>query len=151
LTYDRSQLFEKSFRATRDDTLRYQRELRDYIGTLIKENRPLKPEERNEYFDLIGKALLGCDIYFESPVAPYNASYLWGQQEYSKIKNVADFLRFMAYVEEQPRDNEKGYNLSYFWKLALESILIVSSKSLEVSTHISAELVPRAETKAQDW
>jgi hypothetical protein len=148
MSYDKSQLFEKSFRATRDDTLRYQRELRNYIQKLVKENRPLKPEERDEFIDLVGKALLGCDIYFSSPLYPAISQYLWGQTVYSKISTTADFLRYMAYVENQPKGE---YTLSFFWQLALEAVLNVSSRALEVATHISAELVPRAETKAQDW
>jgi hypothetical protein len=142
------QIREAAFRASRDDCLRYQQELRKYFENLIKENRPLKPEERNEYFDLIGKALLGCDIHFPSPLYPAISQYLWGQTVYSKIATTADFLRYMAYVENQPKEK---YSLSFFWQLALEAVLNVSGRALETATHISAELIPREETKVHDW
>jgi hypothetical protein len=126
---------EVSFRATREDTLMHQRELRHLLESLIREDRPLRPEERDTYADLLGKALLGVDSELPCPVPPASLARHWRQDQYRKVRTAADFLRFLMYAD--------GPGLGEMWREALEIVLCCSARALEVATRLSAEMLVR--------
>ena len=90
---------EKQVRATFQDTLRYQLQLREIFDILDKENRPIHDEERENYFEKLARALLGHDFEKEHVLIIKKTDVLI-------IKNLGGLLRQLAYEDGEKIDRK---------------------------------------------
>jgi len=85
----------QQWRATYQDTLKKQEELRKKLDELINESRCINSEEeREEFFILIGDSLLGEDkgLYIEEFVKYPSNTWCY-------VKDFGEFIRKLAYIE----------------------------------------------------
>lgn len=82
--------YDTQWRATFEDTLANQEELRKKYDSLEKENRPLKTDEIENYFDLLGHGLLGIDEGKKVQITLPDQTFL-------NIDDLGFFLRHLAY------------------------------------------------------
>lgn len=101
--------YDTQWRATFEDTLANQEDLREKLDSLEEENKPLQSNERENYFDLIGHGLLGND-------AEKKIQILLPDDTILEINDLGFFLRNIAYHKTNYIDNDfiKRYtNIQY--------------------------------------
>ena len=109
----------EQWRATFEDTLNYQEELRDILDEKQKNNSPIKPDERKNFFKLLGRSLLGLD--FEK-----SADILFPDNSILHIDKVGMFIRNLAYLDDETVDksflkrydkhNSISVHISFLWE-----------------------------------
>lgn len=145
----------KSFRATFEDVLVSQEKLRRWLDRLVIESRPLKPEERGPFMQLVGRAMLGQGS--KIPVLKDYGKPLgmtWQSEnleESVESETAEDYIRFLAYWEGDKLVTKSGEeeSISTAWKEARQLALKVFSLALNTAASISAERVPYEPTQAE--
>lgn len=145
----------KAFRATLEDTLKAQDDLIQYFEILIAENRPLRPDERKRFLQLVARALLGQgtsirieDTQEGTRYFRFRGSNLPGG---TVAKNCDDLLRFMAFVEKKELDLIDGSKrtIGNMWQRCREFTLRALPHALSKAASMSAERVPYEPTLAE--
>jgi len=149
----------KALRATFEDVLANQERLRKWLDRLVEENRPLKPEERGAFMQLVARAMLGqgsaikLTSRFGEPVPQ-----IWRSDELVDsvmVENAEDFLRCLAYWGEdsiQMRrggEKERTVPISEAWKEARQLALRTFPLALAQAAQISPERIPYRGTEAK--
>ncbi len=130
-----------------EDCLHNQSVLLEYLADLIKENRPLREDERIPFLEIVARALLGqgTRIPVENPEKGteyfrIKAPDLPGE---ATIENVDDLLRFLAFTDLKVIVGAEGNkNIRELWLLCREFTLRALPLSLERAAAMSAERVP---------
>lgn len=134
----------KAFRATFVDVVKAQRILLEWIEQLIQKSKPLPPEHRMGFLELLAKALLGQEQRVQA--SPKNLGHMRkydfevdGEGSSVAISNAGDLIRFAIYVE---KDSVEGRPISSLWKKVRAMILKIMPFSLDVALRSSVERVP---------
>lgn len=133
---------ELTLRATREDTIRWLTELRNFLQKLAEENRPLKPEERENYFQLVSRALMGIDSTFPSPLPPLELKQIFGEERASKIKTCDTFLRYLALTNHP--------DMKSLWEKAYEAVIQMEGTVMFQATRMSAERLKYKKAEAHE-
>ena len=80
---------------------------------------------------------MGQEKHIPAHITPAELGMLDGN-EYARVENIGDFLRFLAYVESEP----EKIKMSHFWKWARSGVWRVIPFALEVATRLSPERIP---------
>lgn len=150
-----------AFRATFEDVLICQEKLRKWLDRLVEEDRPLKPEERGPFMQLVGRAMLGQGSRIPirkndrdgSPV-----SFTWHSDEISNditLETADDMIRYLAYwtggMDKHAGMGGKGgaVSISQVWKEARQLALKAFSLALAQAASMSIEHVPYEPSKSE--
>lgn len=128
---------DESLRLTFEDTLRRQTLLRQKLEQLIKERRPLKESEKEEYFETLYKALLtvgrGRIIYYrlsnQSLIPLGTLMYFAEKMAYQRKPYV--LLRYNGVVYKIP--------IEEMWRTLLDYCLMYFPHALWEALHMSPE------------
>lgn len=149
----------KSFRATFEDVLVSQEKLRRWLDRLVTESRPLRPEERGPFLQLVGRSMLGQGSRIPIQKDPRDGkpmSITWCSGELTdsiSLETAEDLIRFLAYWEGDRMatadETGKDVPISEVWKEARQLALKSFSLALAQAASISAERVPYEPTQAE--
>ncbi len=130
---------QKSVRLTFEDMRANLEKLREWLDNLFDENRPLRVDERREFFNTVDRALMGLarSVKIQGGLI-LKSSNLPGS---TKIENIEDLLGFLAYHDGKVSTDDEGedYNIEELWGLAREKLLVARSVVLEAATRLSQE------------
>jgi hypothetical protein len=142
---------EKQLRMTLQDTLYYQDRLRDLLQQLIRENRPLKQIEKQQFFEMLPKALLS-----QGAVEPVSLVIKEGWFTFASVQNMAlrmsDLHTDKVFLKTSRPDNvEVTIPISYLWQFLYDKVLYLYPQACSEAIHISAESVERPHQKSFDF
>ncbi len=130
---------QKSVRLTFEDMRANLEKLREWLDHLFDENRPLRVDERREFFDTVDRALMGLarSVKIEGELI-LKSSNLPGS---TKIENIEDLFGFLAYHNAKVSTDDEGvdHKIEELWGLAREKLLVARSVVLEAATRLSQE------------
>lgn len=140
-------------RATVERTKKKQKNLLNWIETLIEENRPLREDERMGFLSLVTDACLGEGTKLEATSRHLDNldGVDWkvdGEGSSVDIETYADFLRYAIYED---RKEVGGQPISKMWKKVRACALKIFPYALQVAVRSSAERIPREETKVHKY
>lgn len=147
--------YDTQWRATFEDTLANQEELREKLDSLEEENRPLASNEREKFFDLIGHGLLGNDAEKKVQIPlPYNTVL--------NIDDIGFFLRHLAYHKTDYIDNDfikrytkiqyngKNIPISHIWRETKFILFGLYPKAIAESIRMSKERDAKLESDEKE-
>jgi hypothetical protein len=134
---------EKQVRLTLEDTLRQQGKLKEYIKILISENRPLRYNERKQFFEMITKGLLsqGCTdpVYFV-----YHEGWFIFASAQNLAHRLADITtRRIKLKTNRPEKTEIELDISELWQFLYDKFLYLFPQACAEALHLSAESIER--------
>lgn len=130
----------RATRASFEDVLANQEKLRKWLDNLVKEDRPLKPEERGPFLQLVARATLGQGG--KIPLVYGDKSLRLHLYTRECASNAEDFFRFIAYYNGQHLELfESKLKPSALWRWARELAFKTFPLALDRATSISAERV----------
>jgi hypothetical protein len=139
---------EKQIRMTLQDCLYNQGCLREMLKILISENRPLAHKERQEFYNLLPKALIS-----QGATNPVYFVHNNGWFIFASIQNLAHRLADLQgnkikLKTSRPENVEVVLPISELWKVLYEKVLFLFPMASAEAIHISAETVERPQQGA---
>ena len=139
---------EKQIRMTLQDCLYNQGLLRERLKILIKENRPLSHKERQEYYNILPKALIS-----QGSVDPVYFVHNNGWFIFASIQNLAHRLadlngKKIKLMTTRPENVEVELQISELWKFLYDKVLFLFPQASAEAVHISAETIERPQQGA---
>ncbi|NIQ88078.1 MAG: hypothetical protein GWN93_02905 [Deltaproteobacteria bacterium] len=131
-------------RATFEDVLTAQNELREEFDKLEFTNTCVVETDRNKMFELLGKALLGLDFDKKCEITFQDKAYI-------RVDNIGEFIRHLVYYDKTIVDYDflKRYGkvgrmsvpISYIWHEVKFKIFGIFPEALSMGIRISKEIV----------
>lgn len=142
---------EKQIRMTLQDCLYNQGCLRDMLKVLINENRPLGHKERQEFYNVLPKALIS-----QGATDPVYFVHNNGWFIFASIQNLAHRLadingNKLKLKTSRPENVEVVLTIGELWKFLYEKILYLFPQASAEAIHISAETVERPQQGAYSF
>lgn len=142
---------EKQIRMTLQDCLYNQSCLREMLKVLINENRPLAHKERQEFYNVLPKALIS-----QGATAPVYFVHNNGWFIFASIQNLAHRLadingNKIKLKTSRPENVEVVLTIGELWKFLYEKVLFLFPQASAEAIHISAETVERPQQGAYSF
>jgi hypothetical protein len=142
---------EKQLRMTLEDCLYNQGRLRDKLKFLISENRPLTYPERQDFYDILPKALIS-----QGAKEPVYFVYDRGWFIFESVQALAHRLADLDGVKiklttTRPEKCEVNILISELWRFLYEKIIFLFPQATAEAVHISAESVERPQQQAYSF
>lgn len=136
-----------AIRASFEDCLYNQSALLQYLADLIKDNRPLREDERIPFLEIVARALLGQGTRIPIEMVGRGTEYLRIKAPdlpgETTVENADDLLRFLAFTNLKVIVGEGGKkSIGELWRMSREFTLRTLPLSLERAAAMSAERVP---------
>lgn len=135
----------KALRATFEDVLQAQTQLRRMLKQLIRENRPIRDDnERDRFFGLFARSTLGLGHQVKIDVG-------FGGNEWIRFSSVDEFAGCLAYYKQDGEcrrrfeDYRRGWtsaSMGALWDHLILRLYLVWSLALDRASSISAEHIP---------
>ena len=133
---------ESQWRATFEDTKNKQEQLRNKFDILIRENRPLKPEEREQMFELLADSTFG--------IGTKEFVFWLSNGKKIFIPNFEEFVRCLYYYEKSIVDgiffskvlgkySDYSIEISNLWECIRNKCFGINAEALAMSVRISKE------------
>jgi len=130
----------RAVRATLEDVLSNQGILYDLLGELVRENRPLREEERHKFIDYVARAFMGqgTGVKMGREFSRIVDTELPGEDE---IENVEDALRFMTLLTSSVfHDGEESeIEIREIWRAVRKSVIRVFPLAIKAAAAMSTE------------
>ncbi|GAI20839.1 unnamed protein product [marine sediment metagenome] len=91
------------YRATYQQVQKHQETLFEWLDKLIETDGLFPRDRRKEWYKLIGDSFIGVGVSIPAKITSADLSGLDGN-EYARIENAEDLLRFLADVEIKPAE-----------------------------------------------
>jgi len=139
---------EKQIRMTLQDCLYNQGLLRQMLKVLINENRPLTHKEKQEFYNILPKALIS-----QGANDPVYFVYKNGWFIFSSVQNLAHRIADLygnkiKLKTSRPEKIEVVLPISELWKYLYNKVLFLFPKASAEAIHISAETIERPQQGA---
>ena len=141
----------KQVRLTLEDCLFFQNKLRELLQQLIRENRPLKMNERKPYFDLLPKALLS-----QGAVDPVHLVIDKGWFIFASVQSLAHRMVDLSTDKvnmktTRPEKVDVTIPISELWQFLYDKVLYLFPQGTSEAIHISAESIERPKQTAYEF
>ena len=142
---------EKQIRMTLQDCIYNQGLLREMLKILINESRPLTHKEKQDFYNILPKALIS-----QGTIDPIYFVYNNGWFIFASVQNLAHRLadlngKEIKLMTTRPEKVEVVLPIGDLWKFLYEKVLFLFPMASAESIHISAETIERPQQGAYSF
>jgi len=130
----------RAVRATFEDTVNYQGVLLDLLHELVRENRPLRENERHKFIEYVARALMGQGTGIKAD-GEFRRIVDTELPEGAVIENAEDVLRFMSLLTARVFCDDEGneYEIRELWRATRRLVLRVFPLAIKAAAAMSTE------------
>ncbi len=133
----------RAFRATFEDVLLNQTKLISRIDHLINENRPLDPNERLPFLQLLARSTLGLGTKISLNFDGAKEFIFEPVDSKIPVRDAEGFMRFLVFFDKQSIVcGDKAIPIGQFWLHARSLVLLTFPLALERASQMSVERIP---------
>lgn len=131
----------KQIRYTLEDSLSSQQRLRSLVQQLIAENRPLRVDEKDDFFELMAKSLFSQGTSDSMTMIIDDGWYIFGSCQNFALRLAELTSNHIELTTDKPHEDMVQLPISELWHFFYDKLLYLFPRANAEAVHMSAESV----------